>query len=425
MRILMVAPQPFFQARGTPFSVLQRVTALTRLGHTVDMVTYPIGQPVLVDGLTIHRAPRVPFVRDVRVGPSIAKIFLDVTLLYRTLQLLRRGSYDLLHTHEEAAIMGAWLSRRFGLPHLYDMHSSLPEQFGNFERYDWWPVKKLFARAERYTLDRSDLVITVCPALDRHIERMGFNRPNAMIENTYELEPVRNEPGEIAAMKTSLGIEGKSAVVYTGTLEAYQGIDLMLAAVPLVREAVAASHFVIVGGTEAQAEGLRRRAAELGIGDAVSFVAAVPPNRVSLYHGLATVLVTCRVRGVNTPLKIYEYMRAGKPIVATAIHSHTQVLDEDSAELVPASAAGVAQGLIRVLTDSSRAKRLAEVARATSDDRYGSERYLAHLAQLLSRLPETRPRDAGKPIGYRPSELSAASTASGDGEPTAPSSVRR
>jgi len=424
MRILMVAPQPFFQARGTPFSVLQRVTALTRLGHTVDMVTYPIGQPVRIDGLTIHRAPRVPFVRDVRVGPSIAKIFLDASLLYRTLQVLRRGSYDLLHTHEEAAIMGGWLSRRFGVPHLYDMHSSLPEQFGNFERYDWWPVKKLFAWAERFTLDRSDLVITVCPALDRHVKGMGFTRPSAMIENTYELEPARIEPADIAGLKAALGIEGKSAVVYTGTLEAYQGIDLLLAAVPLVRAAVGEAHFVIVGGTEAQAEGLRRRAVELGIGDTVSCVAAVAPDRVSLYHGLAAVLVTCRTRGVNTPLKIYEYMRAGRPIVATAIHSHTQVLNEDAAELVPPNAAGVAEGLIRVLTDPARARRLAQVARETSDERYGSERYLANLANLLSHLPRLGEgsRDS---LAYRTNKLSAASTASGDTEPTAPSSVRR
>ena len=69
MHILMIAPEPFFEPRGTPFSEFHRIRALTSLGHTVDLVTYPFGRDVDMPGLKIHRCLRPPFIRRVRIGP--------------------------------------------------------------------------------------------------------------------------------------------------------------------------------------------------------------------------------------------------------------------------------------------------------------------------------------------------------------------
>src|SRR6266545_6747853 len=80
MRILMIAPEPFFEPRGTPFSEFHRIRALTTLGHQVDLVTYPFGQPVSLPGLRIFRALRPPLVRRVKIGPSVTKILLDALL---------------------------------------------------------------------------------------------------------------------------------------------------------------------------------------------------------------------------------------------------------------------------------------------------------------------------------------------------------
>ena len=67
VRILMIAPEPFFEPRGTPFSEFHRIRALTTLGHEVDLVTYPFGQPVEMPGLRIFRSLRPPFVRRVAI----------------------------------------------------------------------------------------------------------------------------------------------------------------------------------------------------------------------------------------------------------------------------------------------------------------------------------------------------------------------
>src|ERR1700724_4339841 len=85
----MIAPEPFFEPRGTPFSELHRIRALTALGHQVDLVTYPFGQDVTLRGLRVFRCLRPAFVRGVRVGPSLAKIPLDALL---ALTALRRGA---------------------------------------------------------------------------------------------------------------------------------------------------------------------------------------------------------------------------------------------------------------------------------------------------------------------------------------------
>ena len=84
----MIAPEPFFEPRGTPFSEFHRIRALTALGHSVDLVTYPFGSDVSMPGLRIFRSLRPPWLRGVKIGPSFAKLPLDALL---ALTACRRG----------------------------------------------------------------------------------------------------------------------------------------------------------------------------------------------------------------------------------------------------------------------------------------------------------------------------------------------
>ena len=70
MKILMLAPEPFFQPRGTPISVYFRTTALTALGHEVDLVTYPLGEDVEIENLRIFRLPNFLRLKKIKIGPS-------------------------------------------------------------------------------------------------------------------------------------------------------------------------------------------------------------------------------------------------------------------------------------------------------------------------------------------------------------------
>src|SRR5438105_10078193 len=94
MHILMIAPEPFFEPRGTPFSEYHRIRALIDLGHTVDLVTYPFGRDVDMPGLRLFRCARPPLIRDVRIGPSMAKIPLDLTLAFTAIRRAVADRYD-------------------------------------------------------------------------------------------------------------------------------------------------------------------------------------------------------------------------------------------------------------------------------------------------------------------------------------------
>lgn len=151
----MLAPEPFFEPRGTPFSEFHRIKALVELGYQIDLVTYPLGQDVDLPNLRIYRCLRPPFVTRVAIGPSFLKVLLDLLLAATAIRLARPGRYAAIHSHEEAGALGVWLARRLGIPHLYDMHSSLPQQLANFSYSRSRLIRRFFERSEQAMIDGS------------------------------------------------------------------------------------------------------------------------------------------------------------------------------------------------------------------------------------------------------------------------------
>jgi hypothetical protein len=179
----MIAPQPFFTPRGTPFSIRGRIQALIALGHSIDLVTYHAGDDIPLAGLHICRTPRIPWVRKIPIGPSFTKMFLDILLFGLALVKVTTHRYDVVHTHEEAGLMGTLLAPLAKAQHLYDMHSSLPQQLGNFKAYNYVPVVKLFEGLERFVIHRADAVIAICPELLERVSTIDAGRPCFLIEN--------------------------------------------------------------------------------------------------------------------------------------------------------------------------------------------------------------------------------------------------
>jgi len=222
-RILMIAPQPFFSARGTPFSVLHRIRALTEKGYSVDLVTYPFGEDVKLNKLRIFRSSSLPFIKKIKIGPSIPKLLLDIPLYFKTRQMLRRNNYDILHSHEEAAFFCTGLAKKYSLIHIYDMHSSLPQQLSNFKSFNIGILHSIFEHLENHVLKTCDGVITICTDLAKIVHEKCPEKPHKMIENIGEDSKVFKASSEDIIGELSL--ENKKVLLYTGTFEAYQGID--------------------------------------------------------------------------------------------------------------------------------------------------------------------------------------------------------
>ena len=183
MKILMIAPEPFFEPRGTPFSEYHRIRALLELGHTVDLVTYPFGRDVSLPGLRVFRCLRPPFVHEVRIGPSLAKIPLDLTLTVTALRRALADRYDAVHSHEEGSFIGVLIAGMLGVPHLYDMHSSLPQQLTNFAFSQSRALTHAFSWMERFVVRRSRVVVVICPHLEEVVRGIEPGVPAVLIEN--------------------------------------------------------------------------------------------------------------------------------------------------------------------------------------------------------------------------------------------------
>ena len=386
MKILMLAPEPFFEPRGTPFSEYHRIRALLELGHTVDLVTYPFGEDVTLKGLRIYRSLRPPFLRRVGIGPSAAKAVLDVLLTFTAVRRTLSARYDLIHSHEEGSFIGVGLSGILGVPHLYDMHSSLPQQLTNFAFSRSRLLRSAFAGMERLVIRRSKVVIVICPHLETTVREIDSSVPTVLIENAPGSgdTPV---PGSGENIRRQLGMESDAPMVlYTGTFEAYQGLGLLFEAARLVIEVRPDVRFVLAGGRPEQIATARADAARAGVASAVIFAGQRPADEIPAFLDAADVLVSPRSTGTNTPLKIYQYLRSGRPIVATRLLTHTQVLDDNIAVLTDATPRAFADGILSVVTDPDRGRRIGEAARNLAETKYSYEAYLQRTRQALAHL---------------------------------------
>jgi glycosyltransferase involved in cell wall biosynthesis len=392
----MIAPEPFFEPRGTPFSEYHRIRALIDLGHTVDLVTYPFGRDVTLPGLRVFRCLRPPFIREIGIGPSVAKIPLDLTL---TLTVLRRAwlaRYDAVHSHEEGSLIGVLVAGMLGVPHLYDMHSSLPQQLANFDFSRSPLLTRLFASIERFVIRRSRVVVVICPHLQQVVREIDPVVPSVLIENAPGAgdAPVAGSGSNVRAQ---LGLApGTPIVLYTGTFEAYQGLDLLFAAARAVAARRPDARFVLAGGRPSQIDAARIQAERAGVGAAVVFAGQRPFEEIPLFLDAADVLVSPRSTGTNTPLKIYQYLRSGRPIVATRLLTHTQVLNDDVAILTAATAEGFAAGILAALGDPAHGRAVGDRARQLADTKYSYEAYLLRTREACAHLTgEAAPQIAG------------------------------
>jgi glycosyltransferase involved in cell wall biosynthesis len=351
MNILMIAPEPFFEPRGTPFSEYFRIQALAALGHKVDLVTYPFGEDREIPGLRILRSWRPPGIRRVKTGPSAAKLILDFFLFWKALGRALRGRYDLVHSHEEGSLMGVAVQKLTKIPHLYDMHSSLVQQMDNFQFTRSRLVLRVFRAAESVSLRNAASVIVICRSLFDHAAGITAAGKLTLIENFMDDRPACGDEGTARRLRSEISPDGKKVVLYAGTLEPYQGIPLLLDSMALLGEEF---RLALVGGAPAQVEELRRGVEERGLAARVVLLGQRPAAAIPGYLRAADVLVSPRSRGTNIPLKIYSYLASGVPVVATDLPTHTQTVTSDIALLAAPEPGSFAAAIARAAGPAGR-----------------------------------------------------------------------
>ena len=390
--MLVVAPHPFFTPRGTPFSVYYRTMVLAEAGVKIDLLTYGTGQDVDIPGCRVVRIPRIKALEPIPIGPSGKKLALDVFMLLWTIGMLIKHSYRIVHAHEEAVFWVRALKPLFRFKMIYDMHSSLPQQLGNFGFSKSRLLFGTFKWLEDSCLKAADAVITICPDLrDYALEQGVAADRHFLIENSIfeDVKLVDSPAAPSFANPLAETIEFSPDIptmVYAGTFEKYQGIDRVISAFSLVANQRPDVRLVLAGGTDEQVNAMKTVATAAGLEDNCIFTGRVSKTLALKFNQQADVLLSPRVDGTNTPLKIYEQLASGKPLVATRIWSHTQVLNDEVCFLVEPTPESIAEGMLHVLNDPVEATRRATNARALYDREYARPIYEQKIRALLARV---------------------------------------
>lgn len=391
MKALVVAPQPFFSPRGTPFSVYYRTLVSSELGIKIDFLTYGEGQDVDIPNVNIIRIPRFNFLGNVKIGPSPLKLFLDVFIIFKMIALLIKNKYDFVHAHEESVFFARFMKPLFGFKLIYDMHSSLPQQLTNFNFSKSKILFNIFKGLEDSCLRISEAVITICPDLFNYVNTIIDDKSkHFLIENSiFEKVKLKNDSTNSNSENVqplSQELLKKDIVVYAGTLEKYQGIDLLVKGFKHTIKENPNAHLIIVGGSPEQVKEYSALAQAGGSNGSIQFTGRVAQPVAKYYTSIAKVLVSPRSEGTNTPLKLYEQLASGIPLVATNIYSHTQVLTLEVAFLVDPTPEAIGNGIAQALINKAEAVKKITAAKKMYDEQYSRDVYTKKLKKLFEHI---------------------------------------
>lgn len=186
-------------------------------------------------------------------------------------------------------------------------------------------------------------------------------------------------------LKTELQID-HLLVMYVGNLETYQGVDLLLDSFALALQKTTQASLVVVGGEPVDVQKYQRKAKQLDIHSRIHFLGQKPVKDLGLYLSQADILVSPRIKGKNTPMKLYSYLDSGKPLVATNLLTHTQLLDQGLAVLTEPTPEEFSQGLLQLIEDESLRLKLGAAGKQFVEQEHTYTAFREKLTELYDWL---------------------------------------
>jgi glycosyltransferase involved in cell wall biosynthesis len=314
LRILMLAPTPYFSDRGCHVRIYEEARALIQRGHEVRIVTYHLGRDL--PDIPTRRIPAVPWYRKLAAGPSWHKPYLDLLLFFTATAEVRRFRPDLIHAHlHEGAFLGIFLKMLFRIPLLFDCQGSLTTEIvdHNFARPGSLPYR-LFRMIEGFVNSRADLILTSSGAAARDlVERWGV--PTVKVRSLMDgvdTEEFRPYEGEMVRKELNLPV-GVPVAVFLGVLNRYQGIDILLEVVKTIRDRGVPLHFLIMGFPHEQ---YQQRAIAEGLSERITFTGRIDYHDAARLLSAGDVALSPKVSLSEANGKLFNYMACGIPVLA-------------------------------------------------------------------------------------------------------------
>lgn len=385
----MVAACPFPANHGSAASIREMAAALARRGHRIHVVTYPMRQPIPLDGVAIHRVGRWLRGSPIRIGPTPVKPLLDLLMVGTLVRGIRRARLELIHAHNyEGALIGYLAGRLTGRPLLYNAVNTMEDELPSYGFIRPRALAAGLARLLDAHVPRgADQVTVVSEELRAFLTARGVE-PARITLVPAGVNPEMFDGADPTPWRRRLGLGPDPVVLYTGTLERFQRVDYLVRAMGKVLAQVPAARLVLAANLSRDEDvaRVRAQARELGIADRVVLVPVGTPDELPPLLAAADVTVCPRPACPGFPVKLLNYMAARKAIVtfqgsAKGLrHRETAFVAEDH------HWEGLAEGIVALLEDRGLAAALGERARAAIAGRFDWPSLAGRIEEVYHRM---------------------------------------
>ena len=361
-RILFITSKPYYPWEGACHRIRHTLEALIASGHSVDLLTIPVGTPPHVEGVNILSVPHVPLCRRLPEGPSARRFVLDTLLLFKAVYLATRTPYALIHGSDDGGPV-AWIASRLTkTPYIFEHHSGqvrgrvrgLRRLFLGFHRL-----------LERQALKHADAVIGNDNAVIGLLAPVNRRSRACVIPDIPAVTGEVSPPARNLAQARYRTQPDQKLVTCVGSFTRFEGLDLFFNALPHVLAAAPLTRFVVVGGDETEISRMRKALAKAGIEHAATFAGRVPPDELAALFAISDVLVSPRRAGTTAPIKVLDYLHSGTPVVAADTPANRAVLSSDNAVLTRPTPQALADGILKVTRSPQISAELGQQGRET------------------------------------------------------------
>jgi len=362
MRILHILDHSIPLHSGYTFRTLAILQQQRALGWETFHLTGPKQGPVAaeeeqVDGWHFYRTPPPGGLLD---GiPGLAEIELMGEIAHRIEEIAKRIRPHILHAHSPVlnAIPALRVGRRLGIPLVYEVRASWEDAAVDHGTAQAGGLRYRLSRGlETWALKRASAITTICEGLRGEIVARGIPAEKVtVIPNAVDIEAFTLGGTPDPELRRALGLDEACVLGFVGSFYAYEGLALLMRALPVIAAQVPRVRVLLVGGGSQEAE-LKRLVSELGIADRVVFAGRVPHGEVQRYYDLIDLLVyprlSMRLTELVTPLKPLEAMAQGRLLVASDVGGHRELIRDGETGVLfkagdPDALAAAVVGLLR------------------------------------------------------------------------------
>ena len=358
----MVGACPFPAPQGSQVLIADTARALVSAGHKVTLLVYGYGAGEEPAGLRIVRVPRLPRVRRIRAGPSVAKPLLDALLVYALRRLVHQGTIDLIHAHNYEGLAAALAAGK--RPIVYHAHNAMSDELPFYFR------GSRTAAAFGALLDRS------LPKRAGHIVAHHERLAAYLVHEGCDPSAVTVIPPPVDAGLFQAGpvLEDLPRVLYTGNLDAYQNIGLLLEAMATVRRTQPAARLTVATSVP---NALLPGAQIVPVTSLEDLRAALEPDAV---------VVCPRVSWSGYPIKLLNAMAAGKAVVACKDAAYPLIHDINGVVVPSNDAEAMGAAVLRLMHHPDLRARLGRAARETVLSNHSLTKLARRLDEVYAKI---------------------------------------